>query len=242
MNTIPSDQTCPTPLSDWLSAAVEAEASDLHVVSGYPPVLRIHGRLRELDSAALDGDKVRAMLVPLCPAHAMGRFHADRNVDFATEVILGGKSQRFRANYFMSGQQMGSCFRVIPSEIPDLAWAGFPEPLARQVSHYRNGLVLICGMVGSGKTTSLAMLIHMLNREGGYRIITLEEPVEYLFPKVPRSVVTQREVGVDVHCAKKLGKGGSLWEVETETFQRSLCGWKSRPAKPDQQPGASLAW
>ena len=80
---------------------------------------------------------------------------------------------------------MGACFRVIPSAIPDFQWAGFPEDLAQQLSHYRNGLVLICGVVGSGKTTSLAMLINLLNQEGGYRIITVEEPVEYLFPKTP---------------------------------------------------------
>jgi twitching motility protein PilT len=99
----------------------------------------------------------------------------------------------------MSGQQMGACFRVIPSAIPDFHWAGFPEELAQRLSHYRNGLVLICGVVGSGKTTSLAMLINLLNNEGGYRIITVEQPVEYLFPRVSGSVVTQREVGLDVH-------------------------------------------
>ena len=94
---------------------------------------------------------------------------------------------------------MGACFRVIPAAIPDFQWAGFPDHLAWQISHYRNGLVLVCGVVGSGKTTTLAMLIHLLNTEGGYRIITAEEPVEYLIPKVPGSVVTQREVGLDVH-------------------------------------------
>jgi twitching motility protein PilT len=113
--------------------------------------------------------------------------------------VLDERLQRFRANYFMSGEHMGACFRVIPAAIPDFHWAGFPDDLARQLSHYRNGLVLICGVVGSGKTTTLAMLIHLLNTEGGYRIITAEEPVEYLFPKVPGSVVTQREVGLDVH-------------------------------------------
>jgi twitching motility protein PilT len=107
--------------------------------------------------------------------------------------------QRFRANYFMSGQQMGACFRVIPSVIPDFEWAGFPERLAQQLAHLRNGLVLICGVVGSGKTTTLAMLINLLNQEGGYRMITVEEPIEYVFPKTSGSVVTQREVGLDVY-------------------------------------------
>ena len=166
---------------------------------GYPPVLRVHGELRELDCPAVDGDAAAGLLVPLCPPHAMARFQAERNADFALELTLRGKPQRFRANYFMSGQQMGACFRLIPAAIPDFEWAGFPETLARQLTHFRNGLVLVCGVVGSGKTTSLAMLIHLLNQEGGYRIITVEEPVEYLFPKMSGSVVTQREVGPDVH-------------------------------------------
>jgi len=194
-----SNPVASTPLHDWLTQAIEAEASDLHVVPGYAPVLRVHGELRALESPALDGEAARQLLVPLCPAHAMDRFLAERNVDFALELVLREKPQRFRANYFMSRQQMGACFRLIPSAIPDFQWAGFPEELARQLAHFRNGLVLICGVVGSGKTTSLAMLIQVLNQEGGYRVITVEEPVEYLFPKTPRSVVTQREVGVDVH-------------------------------------------
>ena len=199
MNTSQPDQARPDPLRDWLTRAVEVGASDLHVVAGYPPVLRVHGELRELQPTALGRDAVRELLVELCPRHAMDRFEADRNCDFALELALRGKAMRFRANYFMSGEQMGACFRVIPSEIPNFQWAGFPEELAGRLSHYRNGLVIICGVVGSGKTTSLAMLINLLNKEGGYRIITAEEPVEYLFPKIPGSVVTQREVGLDVH-------------------------------------------
>jgi twitching motility protein PilT len=89
------------------------------------------------------------------------------------ELAIGGRAERFRVNYFLSGEQMGACFRLIPAVIPDFQWAGFPEDLARQLAHYRNGLVLICGVVGSGKSTSLAMLINQLNQEGGYRIITV---------------------------------------------------------------------
>jgi twitching motility protein PilT len=193
------DQTPPDRLCDWLARAVEVQASDLHVVCGYPPVLRVHGELRELDCPAIDCDAAGALLAPLGPPHVMDRFQAERNADFALELTLRGKPRRFRVNYFMSGQQMGACFRLIPAVIPDFAWAGFPADLARRLVHFRNGLVLVCGVVGSGKTTSLAMLVNLLNQEGGYRIITVEEPVEYLFPKLPGSVVTQREVGLDIH-------------------------------------------
>ena len=94
---------------------------------------------------------------------------------------------------------MAACFRVIPNHIPDFQWAGFPEELAQRLAHFRDGLVLVCGVTGSGKTTTLAMLVNLLIREGGYRIITVEEPIEYTFPKTENTVVTQREVGQDVH-------------------------------------------
>ena len=86
----------------------------------------------------------------------------------------------------------------VPTEIPTLEWLGFPTDLAERIVHRTNGLVLFTGITGSGKTSSMAALVNLLNDEGGYRIITIEEPVEYVFPKNDRSVVSQREVGVDV--------------------------------------------
>ncbi len=191
--------TCREPLSDWLLQAAESGASDLHVLAGHPPIVRFHGRLTELTDQPLDGAVVAELLTTLCPPHAIQRFQEDRNVDFAFELPTEGTRRRFRANYFVGGQQMGACFRVIPSRIPDFHWAGFPADLAQRLAHFRNGLILFCGVAGSGKTTSLAMIVNLLNQQGGYRIITAEEPVEYIFPRIAHSVVTQREVGLDVH-------------------------------------------
>jgi twitching motility protein PilT len=199
MPTLPTAAICPEPVRRWLGEAVQLGASDLHLVVSHPPIFRLHGRLRESEESPLDGQMLRALLTPVCPEEAMERFEADKNVDFSLDLPMGGRSQRFRANYFLSGQELGACFRVIPAEIPDLQWAEFPEDLAHRLAHFRNGLVLISGVAGSGKTTTLAMIINLLNREGGRRIITVEEPIEYIFPKQPNSVVTQREVGVDVH-------------------------------------------
>ena len=199
MNDPSVTSACPDPLRSWLAQAAESGASDLHLVAAHPPVLRLHGELRELNEPPLDSEMVRGLLESICPAHAMTRFRADKNVDFAFELSGPDQRHRFRANYFLSSQQMGACFRVIPTQIPDFRWAGFPEDLAYRLAHYRNGLVLFCGVAGSGKTTSLAMIVNLLNQEGGYRIITVEQPVEYLFPKNSHSVVTQREVGLDVH-------------------------------------------
>jgi twitching motility protein PilT len=93
---------------------------------------------------------------------------------------------------------MAACLRVVPAAIPDFEWAEFPTPLAQRLAFVRDGLVIVTGATGSGKTTTLAMVINLLNQAGGYRIITVEEPVEYLFPRAANSVVTQREVGGDV--------------------------------------------
>jgi twitching motility protein PilT len=194
-----SSSVCPEPVRNWLTQAVESGASDLHLVVGHPPVLRLHGTLEELADSSVDGDSLRRFLTPLCPEPIFGSFLSEKNADFSLELEIDGRLERFRVNYFLSGQHMGACFRVIPSTIPDFEWAGFPPSLADRLAHYRNGLVLICGVAGSGKTTSLAMIINLLNQEGGYRIITVEEPVEYLLPNAPHSVVTQREVGADVH-------------------------------------------
>lgn len=191
--------TCLEPLSDWLLQAAVSGASDLHVLAGHPPIVRCHGRLTELIDQPLDGSMVTQLLTTLCPPHAIQRFREDRNVDFAFELPAEGTRRRFRANYFLGGQQMGACFRVIPSQIPDFLWAGFPADLAQRLVHFRNGLILFCGVAGSGKTTSLAMIVNLLNQQGGNRIITVEEPIEYIFPRIAHSVVTQREVGLDVH-------------------------------------------
>lgn len=191
-------------LRDALAQAVARGASDLHVVVGHKPTLRLHGRLQELDAPLLTQEAVKTALVTVCPPQTLDDFDRQKNADFALELPIDGKPQRFRANYFFSGQSLGACFRVIPSQIPDFRWAGFPQDIADRLAHFRNGLVLISGVSGAGKTTTLAMLIDLLQQEGDYRIITVEEPIEYLFgsregtPSRGNSIVTQREVGRDV--------------------------------------------
>jgi twitching motility protein PilT len=111
---------------------------------------------------------------------------------------MEGGTGRFRVNLFYAERQLAACLRVVPAAIPDFEWAGFPVALARRLAFVRDGLVILSGATGSGKTTTLAMIVNLLNQTGGYRIITVEEPVEYLFPRMANSVVTQREVGGDV--------------------------------------------
>jgi twitching motility protein PilT len=194
------NEASPVPelIREWLWHAVEAGASDLHLIVGYPPVLRLHGDLTELPEPLLNVDDGEAMLRTLCPPGAKAQLQTQKSVDFSLSIIVHGRIQRFRANLFHSGNRLGACLRVVPGKIPDLAWAEFPQPLAQQLAFMRDGLVIVTGSSGSGKTTTLAMLVNMVNKAGGYRIITVEEPVEYRFPRAANSVVTQREVGTDV--------------------------------------------
>jgi twitching motility protein PilT len=190
-------------LRQALAEAIEKGASDLHIVVGHRPTMRLHGRLQALDEPVVTAESARSALLAFCPPQALEHFEREQSADFAVEfdaveLDQSGVKRRLRANYFQSGVGIGACIRIIPTEIPALEWAGFPRELAQRLAHFRNGLVLICGVSGAGKTTTLAMLINLLAREGDYRIITLEEPIEYLFPSREGAIVTQRKVGRDV--------------------------------------------
>src|SRR5262245_50785021 len=101
----------PEILLDWLGRAVEAGASDLHLIAGYPPVLRVHGDLTELTGPLLGGDEAHALLLPLCPPEALARLQTRKDVDCSFDVPLAGGVSRFRANLFHAGGQVGACLR-----------------------------------------------------------------------------------------------------------------------------------
>jgi twitching motility protein PilT len=188
----------PDKLRRWLEWAIEVEASDLHLIVGYPPVVRVNGVLTQLQEPALVAEESEPLLLSVCPPEEINRHRDLKNTDFSFGIKIGSRLARFRTSLFNAGRQLGACFRTIPNSIPSFDWAGFPPKLADRLANLRDGLVIVTGATGSGKTTTLAMIVQQLNATGGCRIITVEEPVEYLFPHLPNSVVTQREVGVDV--------------------------------------------
>jgi twitching motility protein PilT len=187
----------PPKLLGWLMNAVEAGASDLHLIPGYPAVLRVHGDLVEMPGPIL-GEDTDTLLRTICSDDAAARLATHTDVDYSFDIELTGRPQRFRVNLFHTGRQLAACLRVIPATIPTFQWAEFPPELAERLAFLRDGLVIVSGATGSGKSTTLAMIVNLVNSSGGYRIITVEEPVEYVFPKAANSVVTQREVGADV--------------------------------------------
>ncbi len=182
----------------WFVQAVSRGASDVHLVAGYPPMARVHGELVPLTDAALDSATLTTLLTDLCPPAIREQVQRSHNADFAFELEHQNRRYRFRADVFISQRQIGACFRLIPADIPTCDWAGFPQSLAERLIGLKNGLVLVTGVAGSGKTTTLAMLVNLLNQQEGFRIITVEDPVEYVFTPTSRSMVTQREVGTDV--------------------------------------------
>lgn len=193
-----STSDLPQEVRAWLIQAVDRRASDLHLIAGYPPTLRLHGDLIELSEPPLAPDEARTLLTALCPANCLADFQSQKNLDFSFDLERNGRLTRFRVNLFHAGGHVGACLRLVPDHIPDFAWTGFPEELAQRFARITDGLIIVTGPSGSGKSTTLAMIVNLLNETGGCRIITVEEPVEYLYPRVASSVVTQREVGRDV--------------------------------------------
>jgi twitching motility protein PilT len=185
-------------IEQLLAITVDREASDLHLVEGYAPFLRVHGDLAAVDASSPALSDVGALIAPILPADARVRLNEQRDLDFATQIDHQGHPERFRVNVFFSRGDMGACFRHIAAKVPSLNEIGFPLDLADAVSNLTSGLVLVTGITGAGKTTSLAALIQKFNVAGGNRIITIEQPVEYLFDRSHGSIITQREVGADV--------------------------------------------
>jgi len=181
-----------------LHAAVEREASDLHLVPGYRATFRIHGRLEQVGEAALAAGEVRRMVESILPQRLLARLADGKNFDCSLAIDHAGRAYRFRANVFLAQGEWCLCLRNVPDEIPSFAWMGFAPGLAERLISHRNGLVIVTGVTGSGKTTTLAALVNLLNQKGGYRVVTVEEPVEYVHKPLSSSMVVQREVGRDV--------------------------------------------
>ena len=187
-----------SPALRWLARAAEQAASDVHLVPGYPATFRVHGRLVGQGGDALKPADVRSMIESLLPERLRNRLDDGKNLDFSLSFDMPSGPCRFRANVYLAQGAWCACLRHVPNEIPSFEWMGFPEGLAQRLVAHRNGLVVITGVTGSGKSTTLAALVNLLNHRGGSRIITVEEPIEYVHHPVGDSVITQREVGRDV--------------------------------------------
>jgi twitching motility protein PilT len=180
-------------LDDLLMYAVEHGASDLHLTNMLPPTIRVDGSLRPIDGApTLNNETIREMVYRVLRQSHRERFEAEKELDTAHRIVGVG---RFRVNVFQQRGSIGAVFRAIPHEIPEFDTLGLPEVVA-SFAELRRGLVLVTGPTGSGKSTTLASLIDIINRTKPLHIVTVEDPIEFLHNH-KRAIVNQREVGDD---------------------------------------------
>jgi twitching motility protein PilT len=169
----------------------EQGASDLHLVSGQQPVLRIGGELERVKFQTLDNDSLKFMLYEITPEHKIKEFEETGDVDFAYEVP---GLARYRVNFYQQKWGMGAAFREIPSRINTCEELGLPKVIARLATLPR-GLVLVTGPTGSGKSTTLAAIINEANLLRKDHIITVEDPIEFVH-KSEKAIINHREVGL----------------------------------------------
>jgi twitching motility protein PilT len=180
-------------LDDLLTYAVENGASDLHLANQLPPCIRIDGSLRPIEGLPrLDNEQIREMIYRVLTQNLRERFEATKELD-ASHMIHG--VGRFRVNVFQQRGSVGAVLRAIPHEIPAFDSLGLPDVVAA-FAELRRGLVLVTGPTGSGKSTSLASLVNIINRSKPLHIMTVEDPIEFLHSH-ERAIVNQREVGSD---------------------------------------------
>jgi len=169
----------------------EQKASDLHLVSGQPPALRINGEIERVKYQVLDDDKLKGMLYEIAPEDKVKVFEETGDVDFGYEIP---GLARYRANFFMQKNGVAAVFREIPSEILTAEQLGLP-PVMPKLALLPRGLVVVTGPTGSGKSTTLASIIDVANKERKDHIITIEDPIEFVH-KSHSCIVNHREVGL----------------------------------------------
>jgi twitching motility protein PilT len=172
-----------------LQSALAQEASDVHLRAGMPPVLRVHGHLKPLPGHAIPDGYATALLAILSDSQRQ-LFEQHKDLDFAYEIP---GVARFRVNFLRQRQGLGAVFRIIPHRVRTLEELGLP-PIVLSLTRLEQGLVLVTGPTGSGKSTTLAALINHINHESDKHIITIEDPLEFIHPS-KKCLVTQREVG-----------------------------------------------
>jgi twitching motility protein PilT len=183
-----------TRIKDLMRSAVDAGASDLHILAGHPPLLRIHTVLVAMEGEGIvAGDEAHAFVKELVTEEQHQHFTRRRDLDFSTSLPGG---PRFRVNAHFQRGTPALAFRAIPARVPPLEELNLPEAVV-EFAELQQGLVLVTGETGSGKSTTLASMVDHMNDRFRYHVITLEDPIEYMLES-RTCTVEQREVGEDV--------------------------------------------
>jgi twitching motility protein PilT len=181
-------------LRDWLRLAITRNASDVHLLAGYSPVLRINGKLGALGYEPITPEDMTQILNSITNQNQREHFYRELELDFAYALPDG---PRFRINACLQQGSISLVCRIIHDNIPTIEALGLPV-ICKELILKNNGLVLLTGPTGSGKSTSLAAMIEYLNQTQEKRVITIEDPIEYAY-KSKKCVISQRELGLDTH-------------------------------------------
>lgn len=183
-----------TEMKQLLDLAIEKGASDLHVTVGVPPALRIDGKLLPLtDKGAVTPETSERLLMSIMNSDQVERLHQRRELDFS----FGYQKTRFRTNAFYQKGNISAALRLIPVLIKSMEELGVP-PILERFTEPSQGFVVITGPTGHGKSTTLAALVESINQKRSDHIITIEDPIEYIFEH-KKSIIVQREVGSDTN-------------------------------------------
>jgi twitching motility protein PilT len=188
----PADLAATSTLDHWLLALVEKGGSDLLLVEGAPPCIRVQGEVRKIEANVLDGADIEAAVLPALSRHAL-RVYKEKSIADASYRIEG--VGRFRINVHRERGRAAATIRALPTRVPALEELHLP-PTVANLAHLPRGLVLIGGPAGAGKSTTLSALIHEINAREARHIVTIEDPIEYEHTHI-RSVIEQVEIGTD---------------------------------------------
>lgn len=179
-------------LKEMLTEMIEKKASDLHLRVGLPPTLRVDGLLQEIDSKALSVDDIEKITDQILSQQQKQRFLVRNELDLALSVSGMG---RFRVNFYRQRGTVGIAMRSVRLEIPSFEELNLP-PVVKSLANNKRGLIILTGTTGSGKSTTLATIIEEINMSRRENILTIEDPIEFMF-RNKKSVISQREIGGD---------------------------------------------
>jgi twitching motility protein PilU len=182
-------------IAELLAFSVKNKASDLHLSSGLPPMIRVDGDVRRINIPALDHKQVHALIYDIMSDKQRRDYEEFLECDFSFEIP---GLARFRVNAFNQNRGAGAVFRTVPSEVLTLEDLGTPR-IFKELIDQPQGLILVTGPTGSGKSTTLAAMVDHINKNEYGHILTIEDPIEYLH-RHKKSIVNQREVGLDTHA------------------------------------------
>jgi twitching motility protein PilT len=195
MISAPDEQDIQIPVAELLDVVLERGASDLHLTVGAPPTIRLHGDLERLSEyPVMTPRALQGMIYAILPQKMRERLEQELELDMS--YALPGRA-RFRVNVYFQRDSLGAAFRLIPYEIRKIEELGLPGVVG-DLARFPRGFVVVTGPTGSGKSTTLAGMVAIVNRERAAHIMTVEDPIEFLH-RHDRCIVNQREVGADTH-------------------------------------------